>query len=429
MSDLSQHIQQTPLADTHEHTEKESRFIEDGPDVLQDLFEYYPQTDLIVAGASIQAVRDLVDAHNPDIQARWESVRQAWQYCRYTGYGEAISIVAREIYGMEEITTRGIEAAEGILRKYRKPGGMRHILETMANINHVQIDDFSWTCLPDPAGPDFFFYDISWALHSSGMIDPQALYSETQVDVVDLDTLQQAYEKIFARYAPFAIAVKSDYAYNRTLFWQERDPSDVDKILQKQLTGRMLSKAERLCLGDWSLSRGIELADRYQLPFKIHTGLLYDHSLMDINKVNPALLSTLLVRHKNARFVLMHTGYPFSQELLGLAKHFPSVSVDLCWAWAIDAYNTYEFLRRAIHSIPTNKIFIFGGDCHWPFQTLGYARQARAWLTHTLNAEILDSFLNEAQAMNIASQVMCQNQIAYFRLAEKRAATRINEKR
>ena len=30
----------------------------------------------------------------------------------------------------------------------------------------------------------------------------------------------------------------------------------------------------RLCLGDWCLARGVELASAYQLPIKLHTGYL-----------------------------------------------------------------------------------------------------------------------------------------------------------
>ena len=38
MTDLSQHIQETTLMDTHEHLRKEADYTEHGPDVLQDLF-------------------------------------------------------------------------------------------------------------------------------------------------------------------------------------------------------------------------------------------------------------------------------------------------------------------------------------------------------------------------------------------------------
>ena len=42
-SDLANHIQQTAVADTHEHLRKETHWVEQGPpDVLADLFRFMP---------------------------------------------------------------------------------------------------------------------------------------------------------------------------------------------------------------------------------------------------------------------------------------------------------------------------------------------------------------------------------------------------
>ena len=35
----------------------------------------------------------------------------------------------------------------------------------------------------------------------------------------------------------------------------------------------------------------------------------------------------------------MHIAYPYSDELVALAKHYPNVYVDMCWAWSIDPYS------------------------------------------------------------------------------------------
>ena len=51
MNDLAAHIQTARLIDTHEHLRYERAFIEQGPDVLQDLFDNYVTADLVVAGA------------------------------------------------------------------------------------------------------------------------------------------------------------------------------------------------------------------------------------------------------------------------------------------------------------------------------------------------------------------------------------------
>src|SRR5258707_15667916 len=111
-TDLAQHIQTTPLCDSHEHLKPEEEYVARGPDLVQSLFDNYLKADLIVAGASQPAVDRLVNGSDPDLRARFAGVQQAWQAVRHTGYGEAIPIAARELYALEEITPDALAAAQ-----------------------------------------------------------------------------------------------------------------------------------------------------------------------------------------------------------------------------------------------------------------------------------------------------------------------------
>ena len=97
MTDLAQYIQATPLIDTHEHLRKEPEYLDSGPDILQDLFDNYVSADLVVAGATPEAVERLLDRSDPDLRARFAGVREAWERCRHTGYGEAVRMIARRV--------------------------------------------------------------------------------------------------------------------------------------------------------------------------------------------------------------------------------------------------------------------------------------------------------------------------------------------
>ena len=171
MNDLAEHIQSLRMIDTHEHLDKESEYVGDGHDILQDLFENYIQADLVVAGATEAAVKRLFDPSDPDLRARFAGVRAAWERCRHTGYGEAVRLIARRAYGMEEITPEAIEAAAPRAIALRQPGERLRILRDEANLDHVQIDDFRWQCLPDQSGLDFFLYDLSWVGFCRGKVD------------------------------------------------------------------------------------------------------------------------------------------------------------------------------------------------------------------------------------------------------------------
>jgi hypothetical protein len=422
MTDLAAHIQTTCLIDTHEHLRDERSFVEHGPDVLQDLFDNYVIADLMVAGAHEDAVKRLLDASDPDLAGRLAGVREAWERCRHTGYGEAVRLIARLVYGIEEIAPESLEIARARNLELRQPGERLRLLQDMANLDHVQVDDFRVQCEPDASGPDFFLYDLSWVEFCNGTIDAQGIQREVGFAVESLAGLREAIEALFHRYGPCAIAVKSQHAYARTLRWEERSDADAERALLRQLAGQELSEDERLCLGDWCMARGVEQAIAHNLPFKIHTGYYAGHGYMPIERIRAGHLCALLARYPAARFVLMHSAYPYSAELIALAKHYPNVYIDMCWAWSIDPYSACDTVRRTIHAVPANKVFAFGGDTSWPAATVAYAAQARAWITRALRDEVEDGLLSERDAIALATRLMRDNQLECFDVAGRKAS-------
>jgi uncharacterized protein len=364
MTDLAEHISQTCMIDTHEHLNSEQQFVEEGPDLLQDLFDNYVKADLRVAGASEEAIRCLLDASDPDLASRFKGIRDAWQHCRHTGYGEAVRLIARQIYNIAEITEltpTELEAAQVRNRELRRPGERLRLLRDVANLDHVQIDNYLWECPPDTSGPDFFLYDLSWSSFCRGKINASAIYDDLGITIEGIDSLHLAIEALFAKHGTLAIAIKSQHAYERTLFWEERSNTDAERVLLRHLSGEALSESERLCLGDWCMARGVEQAIAHNLPFKIHTGYYAGTGQMPIERIRPGHLCALLMRYPEARFVLMHNAYPYSDELIAIAKHYPNAYIDMCWAWSIDPYSASDTLRRIIHAVPSNKVFVFGG--------------------------------------------------------------------
>lgn len=421
MSDLSRYIHETRLIDTHEHLRFEEDWVDDGPDVLQDLFGNYVPADLVVAGASQEDVDALLDRGKGDVADRFERVRKPWEAVQHTGYGEAVRILANDVYGMPEITADGLATAQAENERLRAPGQRLSLLRDRAGLDHVQTDNFVWACEPDVSGPDFFLYDISWVGFCNAEVPVEEIERETGIAVGSLASLREAMAAIFAKYAPHAIAVKAQHAYSRTLRWEERSDADAAAALEIVLRDPAdVPAAAALCLGDWGWARGVELSIEHNLPFKIHTGYYAGHSRMPVDRIKSGNLCGLLARYLDARFVLMHIAYPYSHELIAIAKHYPNVWVDLCWAWSIDPFSSCDFVRRFIHAVPINKLFAFGGDTGWPTSAYAYAVQARRWLARALEGEVNDGLLTEKQAMDVALRLMQTNQRDCFDIAGTR---------
>jgi uncharacterized protein len=442
-TDLELEISSLALVDTHEHLLPEDQWAGDNakliaekkqdgesgwgdanPDILQDLFLNYVPSDLRVAGATNEAIRRLFDPATGDLEARFSGIREAWEATQFTGYGEAVRLIAREVYGLDSLTPDGLESAQRKLDELRQPGERLRLLSEVAGLDHVQIDDFRWACTPDESGPDFFLYDLSWEGFANAVVNVDDIRRETGIEVSTLEDLRGALAAIFERYAPYAIAVKAQHAYRRTLRWEERTDDQAARALAVVLAGGEVDEATRLVLGDWCWAQGVELAVEHNLPFKLHTGHHAGTGQMPIDWVRAGNLCALLARYPEARFVLMHTAYPYSDELVSIAKHYPNVWVDLCWAWSIDPYSSADFVRRFLHAVPSNKLFAFGGDTMWPTSAVAYSIQARRGLLRALEAEIAAGDLSEQQAIAVARRLMRDNQYACFDIDGTRAAIR-----
>ncbi|MAE59815.1 MAG: hypothetical protein CMJ49_00505 [Planctomycetaceae bacterium] len=427
MTQLEQFIQDTAIVNTHEHLVKEDAWTaagqaQTGPDIVSELFSGYLSSDLLTAGATPEAVEAATTPTGIDIAKRFEGIREAWEMSQLTGYGEAARITAKLVYGMDRITGDALEAAQDVSKANRVPGRRHSLLSETGNIDHVQIDDFVRPCEPDPSGLDFFLYDLSWVSFCQGAVEVPEILEQVGVEVKDVATYREAVTAIFQRWGPTAIAVKTQHAYGRTLRWTEQTDADAAKVLAKVLAEKPVSQDELDCLGDWGFARGIEQAMQHNLPIKIHTGYYAGNRSMIVDRIRPGHLAPLLIKYPDAKFVLMHIGYPYEDEIIALAKHFPNVYVDMCWAWSIDPYASCRFVRKMIHAAPINRLFGFGGDTFCPSASVGYAMQARAWLNRALQAEIDQGLLSEDQAIQLAERFMRANQLSCFDLNGTRAA-------
>ncbi|ATU95091.1 amidohydrolase family protein [Phyllobacterium zundukense] len=421
--DLSTFIAQSPLCSTHEHTEIDSFYQEARHDILTHLFDNYVIHDLYSAGATSQSIEALLDVSNPDIGSRFSAVETAWQHIKMGGFAEAVRLAAFELFEIENITSESLKKASAGTNLVGGPGERLRLLRDVANLDHVQVDPGRRPLPLEMIGQTFFHYDLNVFDLCNGTPELSELTEITGEEVDSLRTLALSIEKLLEGSHKYVVALKSQHAYKRTLEWTERSDDEAASALTSWLRlGANISEADRLCLGDWCTSYVAKLAAKYNLPFKLHTGLYGGNNFMDLKYIPAGSLSRLVSRHPDTRFLLMHIAYPYSDELIAMAKHYNNVAVDMCWAWSINPIHATDFVQRFIHGAPVNKLFIFGGDALTPAATVGYALQARRWLTRCLRREVTEGFLSEKSGVDLAGFLMMDNPKDYFDVAAKSAA-------
>ncbi len=421
MDRLRDVIFDTPMADTHDHQVREDVWLAEPADILTDLFRNYICDDLQSAGATPEQTARLLDPNSGSITERFQAIAPAWELCRHTGYGEALRLTAARVFGLHELHAEALEEAQERYAAMRHPGRRLQTLRDVAMLDHVHNNLTGWDCSPDGESPQFFFYDLSVAEFVTPWLQLPDIQRATGVYIDSLSTLRQALEALFERQGPQAVGVKTQHAYHRTLAWQPRTDAEAESALARVLAGAD-NEADRLTVGDWCMERSCELAQAYRLPIKIHTGHYAGVGRMTLDWVHPAHLCTLATRFPQVRFVLFHAGYPFGPELIAMAKHYPNVYADMCWAWAIDPYRSIDFLRSMLHAAPVNKLLVFGGDSWSPNAVVGYAIQARTGIWRALDAETRERGLSVSDAVEIAQRLLRGNARALFEIDRRQAA-------
>ena len=133
------------VVNTHEHILPESQRVSQHVDFFT-LAGHYAINDVISAGLPAEAQKKVRD-ENASPGERWAAFEPYWKHARFTGYGQALRIAIREIYGVEEISGRKIGPINDAIKARNKPGLYREVLREKAKIRFSVLDDY-WNAKP-----------------------------------------------------------------------------------------------------------------------------------------------------------------------------------------------------------------------------------------------------------------------------------------
>ena len=148
---------------------------------------------------------------------------------------------------------------------------------------------------------------------------------------------------------------------------------------------------------------------------QIHTGLQEGNGNY-LNNSDPTHLTNLFLEYPNTGFDLFHIGYPFQHKITALAKNFPRVFIDMCWAHIISPNASVNALLEWIDAVPLNKISGFGGDYCFIDGVYGHQLLARENIAKTLTIKVKEGLFTAEKAVEIAKMFLWDNPKKIFRL-------------
>lgn len=423
--EIARRISEALLIDTHEHLMEERERLSGAPNprIRSDdwtmLFSHYLDSDLIVSGMS-------ADEHarffSPQVAPRdkWKILEPFWPLVKNTGYARAVRISMAMLYDVDELSSATVEKLQSGYEKLRRPGFYRQVIRERGRIESCQVNSLT-SPFNETEYPDLLMQDLSIVGMFAGP-DFDRFGKPTGLEVRDLSDWHRVIDWWFDRYGKYAVAAKSQNAYARNIDYAKVEAEEVTETFLKILRRDPIEPAERKRLEDHLFWYAVGKATQHSLPVKLHTGYYAGYNSMPLGRLaeNPAAATDLCRLSPETKFVLMHIGYPYYEELIAIAKHYSNAYIDLCWSWIINPIATKDFVKKLIVSAPINKLLPFGGDYAPVEPVLGHAEMARQGIAQALTELVEEKWLSMADALELIEPIMNGNARRLFHLDEKR---------
>lgn len=409
-----------PVIDTHEHLPwDEAQHWSGEGDVLTEYLSHYLSSDLISAGLSQQAFQKVVDPSG-DLMERWLLAEPYWEVCRYTGYGRSLDLAVKGIYGIDGIRRDTIEELNRRFLQHKKPGHMHWVLQELCGIEQSLLDverklpgESSalrriWRPTKYIRPPFREECDLPIRIQEKYGIRLAGLEDWLQAMELELDEIRAAHG---------VNLLKIGMAYERPLRFEKVSlpvaRTEFSRAMERYRRGEELWFTREL--QDFVMHALLGLANERGMTLQFHTGLLEGNGNVLANS-SPALLNNLFLDYPDVRFDLFHIGYPYQGEACALAKMFPNVTVDMCWAHIISPSACVAALHDFLDAIPYNKISAFGGDYLFPDGVYGHLLLSRQNVSRVLAEKAAAGVFSTDRALDIARAMYYENPKRIFQL-------------
>ncbi len=417
--EILEYVNSLTIIDSHEHLPGWECCRERNTDVLAEYLSHYFDRDLVSAGMSPADLQIVKDVSRP-LSERWKLAEPYWNLARNTGYGRALDITAKGLYGIDRIDGSTIEELNEAFRKTlptgdpsHEPGHFRYVLKERSKIEYSVLDsDFSLV-----SDPELF----KSAVQLSHFIFPmyerwvKEIEEETGIPICSFEDWLEACEKMMdLKFAQGASVLKCALAYKRSLRFDRVTRQEAEAGFNRMFANRHLPDWDEHPLylekpfQDYMMHHILRLANRRGLTMQFHTGLQEGNGNLIANS-DPSLMNNLFLEYPNVTFDLFHIGYPYQHVTSALGKMFPNVYLNMCWAHIISPAACIQILGDWLDSVPVNKIIAFGGDYLMVDKVYGHQALARMDVSRTLAQKVEDGVFGIEDAKWMAKRMFYDN--------------------
>ena len=428
--EIYDHVKSLTIIDTHEHLPAFEKLRSRKVDVLAEYLTHYFNCDLISAGLSEADFQRVVDSSRP-LTDRWKLVEPYWDRCRHTGYGRSLDTAVRDLYGLPGISGDTIEELNRLFLKTMEEEHFSQVLKERSRIavsllHNIPKNEQDKIIFTSSLKCDTRFFrsvfPVDKLIFPQETEDIHTVERETGMSITCFDEWLTACDTMMKNALEHgAVAFKSGLAYVREIRYDSAVFSDAQEEFDQYFSylhmGNYLPSAftPGKNFQNYMMHRVLKFANARNYPFQIHTGLQEGNGNLIYNS-DPSLLAPLFLRYPKIKFDIFHMGYPYEHILSTLAKNFPNVYIDMCWAHIISPEASVHALTEWIDAVPVNKISAFGGDYLFIDGVYGHQYIARENVSRSLAMKVSQGVFDTERARQIAGMLFFNNPKELFRL-------------
>jgi uncharacterized protein len=419
---LRAYVEKVPLVDCHDHSG------DCGPkytDPIQVVLDGYFVSDItsVVSEAELRTIQN----GSLPLRKRWPALERAWKRTRHTGYAQVPRRVLSHFYDEPTLTLAALERVAKRLPDYSNPARYEAVLVEaniavrLANVWKDASSVLDGTLRLPPRSLLVIGLPEYHEIRRSD--DVRARVTPLGRTVTSLDEYLAACREIFEGYKRYgAVAFKDQSAYSRSIDYGNPTRAAAEEVFNAFMEDprRSASYPDGVKpLDDFLFHEFMRMARDMDLPVQIHTGHMAGVR-NDIVKTNAVHLTKLVELHRDVRFDLFHANWPYDGEILYLAKNYPNVTIDFCWANIIDPVYCQRLFRQILSSVPHAKIHGYGSDFGGqPDHAWAHACIARDNIAIAL-ADMVDmEYIDLDDAKEVAHAWLFGNAHEFFRLGAK----------
>jgi predicted TIM-barrel fold metal-dependent hydrolase len=427
---LREYIFGLTILDTHEHLPSSEEVRDWDTDVLKEYLAHYFNRDLISAGLPRSDYDTIMTSRLPILQ-KWALVEPYWEASRYTGYGRALEVAVRGLYGIPGISRGTIEELNQRFLASLAPGHFRRVLKDKCRIEKSLLCVETLEERFDPlversvhCDRELFVpvYIVNNLVFPESWAQIERVQRESGVSITSFAAWLEATEAVIERACTLGSPIlKNSLAYVRSLYYARAARAEAEEAFNSVFATKHFPEwhPKPVLTGkafqDFMFHFILSIANRNHLVMQIHTGIQEGSGNL-LSNSNPEHLSNLFLEYPEVDFDLFHIGYPYQNVASVLAKNFPNVHLDMCWAHIVSPNASVLALEEWIDTVPLNKISAFGGDYLFVDGVYGHQHLARADVARALAAKVEEGVFDADKAMEVARMFLYDNPKRLFRL-------------